>query len=692
MSRLRPVALHLSVLAVAVCAFYLQGPSYLRHPATRLSDRGDALLNAWIMAWDTHALADGTARVWDAPIQYPARNVLTFSETMFGNLWLAYPVLRLTGNLILAANLHILAAFVLTLYATFLLVRHLTGCYLAGLAAGFLFSFNPVRWSQLTHMNLLPFFWAPLALLCCHRFLQTRRVKPLAGMVLALLGQYYTSMNLGTVLLTTLLLFGGAYCLWECRGPDRLFFLRQRRVRWMLLGAAVFGVVCLVPLVLPYMETLHDWDMIRSESENASFSVEPLGFLVPPAMFASYRPWHEFWADRVRSHAGHFGLGLAPWLLGGAGLVVSLRRAGHVAQRLRGEGDDQARVARRFAATALCAAVLMLGPYLVWQKRTLPVPLPYLLVFYGLPGARGMRVPARFFLPLLLCLSVLAGFAVAHVVRSWARWRLAAKALVGVAVVAWLGWDYAVTDSDGIVLPPPAQFPAVYTYVAGGEPDAPVLELPADKDNRWEYQYYQTAHWRPEVGGETGGATPGAVQLIRRLAKGPTDAALRLLALTPTATLVVHLDQYNETEASAWRGAPLERYGFRCAGSMGDAVVWEREEEVRSSARLRVVGVKVEPRRRLWQERLVLSLTVASAEAGLPWRYLDRGMQDVEVTLTDHRGVTKTFTRRLEVPPYLLPEEVEVLTPGPFDGLEGPLRTVRVRGPLLEDYEENLSP
>src|SRR5579871_6842068 len=152
---------HLAVVALAAVVFAVQGPSFARHPFARVAAAGDSVLNTWILAWDAHALADPAANVWDAPIFYPVKNTFAFSETMFGNLWVTLPVQYLTGNPVLAFNALVFASFVLGMYFTFILVRRLTGSFPAGVAAGVLFSFNPLRWSEIPHVQLLPFFWAP---------------------------------------------------------------------------------------------------------------------------------------------------------------------------------------------------------------------------------------------------------------------------------------------------------------------------------------------------------------------------------------------------------------------------------------------------------------------------------------------------------------------------------------------------
>src|SRR6185312_11605986 len=47
--------------------------------------------------------------------------------------------------------------------------------------AGLPFGFAPFRFGQLSHMQLLNFFWCPLALLSLLTFLQTRRKAALAS-------------------------------------------------------------------------------------------------------------------------------------------------------------------------------------------------------------------------------------------------------------------------------------------------------------------------------------------------------------------------------------------------------------------------------------------------------------------------------------------------------------------------------
>ncbi len=661
---------HLAVVALAAVVFAVQGPSFARHPFDRVADAGDSVLNTWILAWDAHALADPAANVWDAPIFYPVKNTFAFSETMFGNLWVTLPVQYLTGNPVLAFNALVFASFVLGMYFTFILVRRLTGSFPAGVAAGVLFSFNPLRWSEIPHVQLLPFFWAPLALGCAHQFLEHGRLRSFVGLWLALLAQVYTSIYLGIILFLTLLVFGSVYLLRERKGRERWQWLADRRVLVPVVAGAVLGGLAVVPVALPYLRSVRDWDFVRTESENATNSCELLSLLVPNGSFWTYRWWHDLVGSRLR---GCYGLGLLPWTLAGAALILARRD----------------RVVRRFAWTALALAVFMLGPYLIVFNSKFDLPLPYLLVYHVVPGAKAMRVPARYVFPLLLCLSVLAGFAVAHLAARARRWRPAYRVALTLAGVVLLGFDYAVTDDAGVRLEARGQFPPVYDYLAQTRPGEPVLELPASWQQQFRYLYYQTAHWRPLLGGETGSYPPAILEMTRRTQGPPTDESLRFLAVTPAQTVVVHLDHYDGTTAAAWAGADLGRFGFRGAGRHGDALVWEREGPPGEISRaLRIVRPILEPTKGFFQDALNVSVLVTPAEPGRPWRCLERGVSKLDVVLTDGAGKEHCYEKAIDVPPYLLAGETATVKIGRLRGAPKDFQRLRIRGPLIETYVE----
>jgi hypothetical protein len=81
---------------VGAFAFYLALAVAMTWPlATELStavpDLGDPLLNAWIVDWVCHALTHAPLGLFDAPMYYPATNILAFSENMIGIALIVLP-------------------------------------------------------------------------------------------------------------------------------------------------------------------------------------------------------------------------------------------------------------------------------------------------------------------------------------------------------------------------------------------------------------------------------------------------------------------------------------------------------------------------------------------------------------------------------------------------------------------------
>src|SRR5688572_10012664 len=88
-------------------------------------DLGDPLLNAWILGWDADRLRDGLVGLWDAPILFPEKKTLAFSEHLLGIALPLAPIVWLTGNPIVAYNIAFLLTYLLAGLGMFLLAREI---------------------------------------------------------------------------------------------------------------------------------------------------------------------------------------------------------------------------------------------------------------------------------------------------------------------------------------------------------------------------------------------------------------------------------------------------------------------------------------------------------------------------------------------------------------------------------------
>ena len=112
-----------------------------RHLTTAVpSDIGDPLLNAWILAWDGHALLTDPAHLFDANIFFPLKDTLAYSEHLLGTALPMLPILLISGEPVLAYNVAFLTSFMLSGFGLYLLVLRYTGNRLAAFLAGLAFA------------------------------------------------------------------------------------------------------------------------------------------------------------------------------------------------------------------------------------------------------------------------------------------------------------------------------------------------------------------------------------------------------------------------------------------------------------------------------------------------------------------------------------------------------------------------
>src|SRR5229473_2101746 len=148
----------------------------------------DPLLNTWILWWNVHRFPLTTAW-WNAAIFYPTAGVMAFSELLLGLLPITAPVQWLSHDPLLAYNVAVILSFPLCALAAYSLAFELTGRHDAAWLAGLAFGFSPYRANEFGHVQMLSYYWAPVALLALHRYRQGRRWTSLAMFSIAWLLQ-----------------------------------------------------------------------------------------------------------------------------------------------------------------------------------------------------------------------------------------------------------------------------------------------------------------------------------------------------------------------------------------------------------------------------------------------------------------------------------------------------------------------
>ena len=504
-------------LGIYILASLILGREVLAHLSDGIAnDAGDPLLTTTILHWvATHA--PYTDAWYQFPIFFPSRDTLTFSEHLLGVSVIAAPLEWLTGDPVVAYNLTLVASFALSAAAMFAFGLRLTGSVGAAFLGGLAYGFAPYRISQLPHIQMEALWYAPLALLGLHAYLESGRRRWLVLYASAWMLQGAAN-GYALVYLSVLI---GVWGLW--------FVVAARR--WpdmaMIAVATLIGVLPLAPILLRYIQAHEYYGMVRGLDEIAAFSADLAAVACAPPALAFWdwirvgcRPEGELFpgvAALAIFVAGIIGvlkwgppalppsrltrtvirvlfgvaavyttIGLSVWWFGpwtyefgplhsSASTVVKPTLVAICAVVIALALSPKARAAARHSSTLsfyLFAVVAMwllsLGPRVRLMNRSIGYDGPYTWVML-IPGGDGLRVPARFWMVAMLCLAAVIALFIAELLKH--RGKRFARILVPLLAVGLLGdgWVGAIPSQP---LPPDVPNAAA---LAGRT----VLDLPA---------------------------------------------------------------------------------------------------------------------------------------------------------------------------------------------------------------------
>jgi hypothetical protein len=454
-------------------------PLVLDIAGSGVMDRPDGRLNAWILAWDVHALTHAPGRLFRAPIFHPLPDALAFSENLLLPAILAAPALAIGGP-VLGYNVVLLLSMIVSGLGAQLLVRRVSGARLAAFVGGAIFAVGAHRWIRLAHLHAQVTLFLPFMLLAFDGFWHRRTLRRalLVGLLLAL--QALSSVYLGAIaalafaMATLAALVGG---------------LGRRAILHLVAGAALAGLL-LAPVARPYMRMRAFQGMEWTLADVANYATTIESYAASGTRLYGGLTQRHLDPERVQDTLFP---GLVPLVLGVVGLAAAPRRY------------------RAVALLASAAAVIVsLGPQTAlyrWLHEHL------LLV-------RGVRALSRFSLLVVLALSVLSGLALSG------RRRLALPALA-----------LALFESTNVPIAwarAPALRPAAPALASG---QGAVVYLPAGEHDT-EAMLEQTAHWRPLVNGDSGFIPRPYARTLELLQEPLSDDALRLLRALDVRQLV----------------------------------------------------------------------------------------------------------------------------------------------------------
>jgi len=470
-------------------------------------DNDDASLNTWAIAWVAHIVPRAPLQLFEAPIFYPDRHTLAYSEHLFVPAMMGAPLLWAGASPVLVHNLLIIAGLALSGWAMYLVMLRWTGSHWAALVAGLLYAFNAHVLTRFPHLQAQHVEFMPFVLLGLDGVLTRNRTRDAVLLAGAFVLQSLCS--------DYLLVFGAfAAVAAAAVRPGDWWPGQHGAVCGHLLAAGIVSVTVLSPFLWPYYLVSQEQGMSRPVSEVARYSASWQDYLTTGGRL-HYAAWsHRFYEGRTALFPG-----LAATALTAAAFAYG------VAWR-----DRRARMAAAIGAVGLAFSFGPGLPGYAWLHEHITL-------------LGGIRNAARWGWLLLLAVAVLAGFAVAEIERRRA-WTGRKAATFGVAL-ALLVTIEAIRTPVGFT--PFAGFPRIYDRLAA-EPRVVLAEFPlysgATISRNGPYVRNNVRYFQPLINGYSGFQSPAFEQRAALLRGFPGDEAMDELRRLGVTHVTVHAEAF----------------------------------------------------------------------------------------------------------------------------------------------------
>jgi hypothetical protein len=470
-------------------------------PGLFIGEHGDSYFSVWRLAWIAHQLWPRPDRLLDGNIFYPETRTLAYSDAILLPAILVSPLHWFGVDPIVAYNLVLIAAFALNGLAAYCLVRYLTGSMAAGLVGGCIFAFAPHRFDHFDHLEMQFAFWIPWAVLAWHKAVDRDPGRDYLRVAALSAAQVLSCIYYGVFLVTWLGVIT-AFRFW--RTPSRALKAGSLILVPPLIVLAIYSI--------PYLQNREQVGDRRAGDVKV-YSATTRDFLSTPPTNRLYG-----WSEPLGAPERH----LFPGLVAIGLLIVGL-------------WPPVNRTVLVHIVGLIAAIELTFG---------LNAHVYGFLYDWVLPF-RGLRVPARAYVLVLLGIAVIAGMGLARVtaVSRGAegpppRWRGA----IALVLIALISVEYFTAPRLKKV---DRKIPIWYSWLKGVD-DAVVFEWPVTVPWRLydmvdlSYMARSTIHWRPMLNGYSGYYPRSYLRLLVDMRSFPDTRSLRILRQRGATILILH--------------------------------------------------------------------------------------------------------------------------------------------------------
>ncbi len=361
---------YLFVIALVLTLLFLH--PVLTHFSTHLTSRADGIFISWTIYTVSSMLSLGK-NIFHLPFFHPFSNTLAYSDPFISTAILSIPLLQFTQNIVTIHNFHLVTGTIILYISSYLLGREINYSKIASHFVATIFTFSPIHLHYLVHLHTYLIAGIPLTFLFLIKWISTNNWK---WLVLANLAFLYQTLNAP---MTGLFL-----------GFSLVPFLLNKKVvskvkqNILLVTTYLLATVSTIGIVyFPFFSVSQYFNYTRTIRDSAHFA-HSFERLFQLDLMILYFILFIFWATKntLKKH------------LFNKDLTIFSKKT--------------------ILIIALIGLVLMLGPVLKINGETFkifdaPIPLPYAVFYYVIPGFKAFRASSRWIILLSFGLSLLIG-------------------------------------------------------------------------------------------------------------------------------------------------------------------------------------------------------------------------------------------------------------------------------------------
>lgn len=504
--------------------------------------QGDELVMAWIHNWVIHALLTNPLTLFEANLYYPNHNTLAFAESLIFTSILALPIVVATGEPLIAVNFTLISSLTLLGFSMYLLAYYVTRNYMASLLSGVLVIFSPAVLDFTTHLQILAVEWIPLAILAFLHFMKTKKTRFLVISMLFFLFQIYNSFMPGYFILFSLLIIFIYNLIYNKKQSIKL--ITKKNILTILLT-----LFLVLPVITPYFIVSKEFGVTRDIRDAIHFAVQPEDLLYASdrSRFAGILHALPFNQTSQNNEFKAAYIGLVFSLLAIIAVVYCIKTF-----------KKRNIFINSFVTIAITGLILSLGPFLHLGRQTIhepfPLPLPYALFYYIMPGFQGFRNSARWEMLFILAIAIAIALVLTLLLKKVSNKK---KFIIYLLLLLFTIAEFSF-PLRFVSIPQKKDFPKVDYWLTSTPNDSVVLHMPIYNWGSWPFtqneiwrEYYSTIHFRKMVNGYTSFSPPKWQEFIRTMDdEFPNENSLKEIKDLGIDYIIVDKDLYDKSFAA----------------------------------------------------------------------------------------------------------------------------------------------